>query len=132
MKQILPIALFSLLTAACTPLSTAPQATPEPQLSIGMTTLTGTAFYRERIALPPQTEMEVTLYDHTGQILAQQRDRARQGPPYRFSSMVPDGALSRPLFVEVRLLLNNNAIFSSDRTEISGSQQPTLLLQRPN
>jgi len=60
--------------------------------------VTGTVSYRERIALPPEAELSVTLYETTGaaaepRFVAAQLMRLSAGPPARFRVAYPPGVI---------------------------------------
>ena len=73
------------LAAACAD----EQVSSETHMEQGMATISGTVFYRERIALPPGAEVSVELQDVSradapAEVLASTRFRAEGGPPYGF------------------------------------------------
>jgi putative lipoprotein len=58
----------------------------------------GTVSYRERMALPPEAEVSVTLYETTGaaaepRFVAAQLMRGPSGPPIRFRVAYPPGVI---------------------------------------
>ena len=59
--------------------------------------LSGTASYRERIALPPEAQFQAILYDisNNDQVeIARAQSAGDQGPPYNFTINYPDAAVT--------------------------------------
>ncbi len=86
--MILPAAL---VLAACA-------ATPGPNASTGMTTVSVTSTYRERILLPPGHVLtvrieDVSLADAPAVVLAETRQTLEGGPPYAVTLGVPTGQI---------------------------------------
>ncbi|MCV0413549.1 MAG: YbaY family lipoprotein [Brevundimonas sp.] len=86
--MILPAAL---VLAACA-------ATPGPNASTGMTTVSVTSTYRERIMLPPGHVLtvrieDVSLADAPAVVLAETRQPLEGGPPYAVTLGVPTGQI---------------------------------------
>lgn len=86
--MILPAAL---VLAACA-------ATPGPNASTGMTTVSVTSTYRERIMLPPGHVLtvrieDVSLADAPAVVLAETRKPLEGGPPYAVTLGVPTGQI---------------------------------------
>lgn len=78
LRYVFPASLLALV--ACIPVSTGG----------GSALITGTVFYRERIAVPPEAEVRVSLeslscVDSTKDRVAETVFRARGGPPYAFA-----------------------------------------------
>lgn len=86
--MILPAAL---VLAACA-------ATPGPNASTGMTTVSVTSTYRERVMLPPGHVLtvrieDVSLADAPAVVLAETRQPLEGGPPYAVTLGVPAGQI---------------------------------------
>lgn len=92
--RTLPIALLAAcsLCACQSPPSTPPDDAAAATGDSGTTeaTIRGSAFYREKIRLPPDVELRVQLLDNQladtqAAVLAQQTFRGMPGPPYTFA-----------------------------------------------
>lgn len=84
-SRLFPVfGLNLLLLSACATTSSPPAASPDSGQ------IQGSAFYLERIALPPDVVLDVRLVntrlaDTPLAVVAQQRFEHLQGPPYRFT-----------------------------------------------
>jgi putative lipoprotein len=102
-------------------------------------TLRGEAFYRERIALPPDAVFEAVLQDISradapAEVLGASRLNPAGQPPFRFEIAFDDAAL-RPggrYAVRAKVTLDGKLLFTTDRfiPAFDGSQPLELLLVR--
>lgn len=101
--------------------------------------VTGTATYRERIALPPGAVFEATLEDVSkadaaALVLGQARLEPAGNPPFNFEIGYDEGRIEpgHRYSVRARVLLNDRLMFTSDRlypvlTQGAGSEVTILL-----
>lgn len=104
-------------------------------------TITGSAFFRERIAIPPNSTFEATLEDVSradapAKILGTARIENAGNPPYKFSIAYDPAkiAQSRSYVVRARILSNNQLMFISDGfpvlTRGKGADAGEILMRR--
>ncbi len=67
--------------------------------------LVGTATYRERIALPPGTELVVRLVDSLGGIVSEATFKGVSGPPFSFRMPIPKDKLDPDLLYQIQVRL---------------------------
>lgn len=111
MKRYSPLLVVLVLTAACAQL--APQS---------RTQVTGTATYKERMALPANSVLEVTLEDVSkadtvAEILGRTRIEQPGTPPFRFAIPYDPSRMDPRLryTVRARILADGKLLFITDR-----------------
>jgi uncharacterized lipoprotein YbaY len=102
--------------------------------------LTGTASYRERIALPPEAQFQAILYDISGddQVeIARSQSAGDQGPPYNFMIDYPDAAVTADgqYALRAQVIWSERPFFVADTT-LDGlvgkaDLDVTLVMMRP-
>lgn len=103
--------------------------------------ISGEAFYRERIAVPPEVQFEVfledvSLADAPAKIIGRQQTSNAGQPPYKFDiDYLPSAILAGHRYnLRARLTLNGELLFTTDQTNpvfAAGQENQTkLLMQR--
>ena len=126
---------ISLVMACFVPSGGAPWAIACAPAAAG--TLQGTAFYRERIALPPDAIFEALLQDTSradaaGEVLGRARLEPAGQPPFHFSISYDDAAIQpgRRYAVRASVTHQGRLLFTSDRSYpvFNGGNGPLTLL----
>lgn len=128
-KQLVTGLLISLAVTACADNSSAPVPTAVAQdpttAAVAPFAIYGTVAVRERIALPPEAILTVTLSDAAGtskttKVLAQQVQRldGRQAP---FQYLLPLQTVTltgkSKAFLSAAITVNNKVVFATDRLQ---------------
>ena len=130
-KLGLGLLLISLIACAEQPVST-------PRAKAELAVLTGTVWYRERIALPPGVEVNVSLQDVAKQdvaavVIGETSFVPQAGPPYPFEISYDPGLIRERGVYTVRagISYKGQLVFSSDQhIPAFGEEPPDILVRR--
>lgn len=137
MFAFLPFVFLGIIfnIAGCSPKEQATTASAEAPMKIN-----GEAFYRERMAVPPEVQFEVllediSLADAPATIIGSQQIPNAGQPPYQFSiDYLPSAIIAGHRYsLRARLTLNGELLFTTDQINpvfAEGQENQTQLLMR--